>query len=152
MPRLPPATSAVGKNTEIIKSRSGGSMAGHTNSAPATFRGVYLRPCSAPSANNDGHLEHTTAPVSLLGIIVSCCFFIFVLHNISSLKGALLLLFRSKFNKFIFLGYFNKLRLSGQKWDKLVFLSLNRPPTSPTSSTRGSSHSLSNGQLLTASC
>lgn len=73
------------KNTEIIKSRSGGSMAAHTNSAPATFRDVYLPPCSAPSTNNDGHLEHTTSPVSLLTIIVSS------LHNAPCLKGALLL-------------------------------------------------------------
>lgn len=70
-PRLPPATSASGKNTEIIKSRSRGSMAAHTNSAPATFRDVYLYPCSAPSANNDGRWERTAAPGSLLRIIVS---------------------------------------------------------------------------------
>lgn len=88
------------ENTEIIKSSSGGSMAAHTNSASATFRDVYLRPCSAPSANNDRHLERTAAPLSLLRIIVS-----FTQHSIFK-RGLVVAL--SIFNTFNLLGYYQQ--------------------------------------------
>lgn len=73
-------------------------MAAHTNSAPSTFRDVHPRPCSAPSANNDGCLKHTAALVSLLRIVVNCSVCLFYTKSI--FRGTFPCLFLYSINSF----------------------------------------------------